>query len=163
MTYLLTFTTYGTHLRGDPRGSIDRHENKPGQPTLDPSPHLHSADQSRLQSPPVTLDEPQRRLVLESIQQTCDYRGWLLLAAHVRTNHVHAIISSDTPAEHILRDLKAYASRHLNRAHGHTPKRWTRGGSTRSLPCLEAIQAATRYVIDAQGSPMALYLASAPG
>ena len=160
MTYLLTFTCYGTHLRGDARGSVDRHRNQPGQPTLAPNPHLQTADQSRLQSPPVTLSETGCRLVLESMKQTCRFRGWLLVAAHVRTNHVHVIVASAGPAEPILRDLKSYASRRLNEAEGAQRKRWTRGGSTRSLPTARAIENAMRYVLDGQGGSMAVYLAA---
>lgn len=160
MTYLLTFTCYGSHLRGDLRGSIDRHRNQPGQPTLAPNPRLHSADRSRLQSPPVTLPEPTLRLVLESLRQTCRFRGWLLVAAHVRTNHVHVIVASEGPAEPILRDLKSYASRRLNEAEGARGPRWTRGGSTRSLPTRRAIESAVRYVLDGQGVAMAVYFAA---
>jgi len=36
LAYLITFTTYGTWLHGDPRGSVDREHNVWGTPFLDP-------------------------------------------------------------------------------------------------------------------------------
>lgn len=162
MTFLLTLTTYGTHLHGDPHGSIDRHQNQPCQPTIAPHARRLAANQARLLSPPFVLTEPRRRLVLESIQETCHYRDWSLIAAHVRTNNIHVIVAAEAPPESILPDLKAYASRRLNAVEGHNLRRWTRGGSTHSLPTAQAIQAATRCVIDAQGAPMSLYLAPEP-
>ena len=38
---------------------------------------------------PYHLDQTRRDAVLEAIQGVCAHRGWLLLAVHVRTSHVH--------------------------------------------------------------------------
>ncbi len=51
-----------------------------------------------------------------ALRETCQRWGWTLLAAHVRTNHVHAVLETDRPAEHVLNCLKAHASRALNLA-----------------------------------------------
>ena len=38
---------------------------------------------------PYLLDAAHRELVLSAILETADHNRWRLLAAHVRTNHVH--------------------------------------------------------------------------
>ncbi len=38
LAYLITFSTYGTHLHGDPRGSVDVRHNMPGTAVLPPDP-----------------------------------------------------------------------------------------------------------------------------
>jgi REP element-mobilizing transposase RayT len=38
----------------------------------------------------------------------------MLLAAHVRTNHIHVVVEADLRPERVMNDLKPYASRYLN-------------------------------------------------
>ena len=110
---------------------------------------------------PYVLDETGRAVVLAAIQKHCAYRGWNLLAAHVRSNHVHAIVEAETPPERILNEFKSYASRELNRLNRDRPerKRWARHGSTRWLWSDEDAGQALQYVIHEQGEPMALFIA----
>src|SRR6266498_1875166 len=86
-------------------------------------------------SRPYHLDQARRDAVLEAIQEVCGHRGWGLLAAHVRSNHVHTVVEAEVPPERVLSDFKAYASRRLNRMRLDQPnrKRWARHGSTRWL------------------------------
>ena len=58
-----------------------------------------------------------------------------------------------------MNDLKAYASRCLNRKGLDEParKRWARHGSTRWLWKRENVSAAIRYVVDEQGDPRAVF------
>ena len=88
-------------------------------------------------------------------------RGWDLLAAHVRSNHVHAIVESETRPERIMNEFKSYASRELNRLDRDGPdrKRRARHGSTRWLWKDEDLQQALQYVVDEQGEPLALFIA----
>lgn len=60
------------------------------------------------------MDEPRREAVLASIINRCMNRKWNLIAAHVRTNHVHLIVDAEDQPERIMNDLKSFASRHLN-------------------------------------------------
>jgi REP element-mobilizing transposase RayT len=115
--------------------------------------------QEMLQDPYV-LDPAARAVVLTTIQGHCAYRGWKLLAAHVRTNHVHVVLESEIRPERVMNELKAYASRQLNRQGSDGPerKRWARHGSTRWLWKDEDVRNAVRYVIDEQGDPMAVFL-----
>jgi REP element-mobilizing transposase RayT len=110
---------------------------------------------------PYVLDQVSRAVVLAAIQRHCALRGWNLLAAHVRSNHVHAIVESETRPERIMNEFKSYASRELNRLGVDSPnrKRWARHGSTRWLWKDEDVIHALQYVIDEQGAFMALFVA----
>src|ERR1700676_3532539 len=54
-------------------------------------------------------------------------RCWSLLAAHVRTNHVHVVVQAEVQPEKVMNDFKSYASRSLNRLlhDGADRKRWS--------------------------------------
>jgi REP element-mobilizing transposase RayT len=86
-------------------------------------------------------------------------RGWRLWAAHVRTNHVHVVVSADRDPGRIMSDLKARASRDLTRAgfDDANRRRWTRHGSTRHLFREEDVEEKIRYTLDEQGERMAWY------
>ena len=110
------------------------------------------------------MDAPRREAVLRALQGACRCREWALLAAQVRTNHVHAVVRAEAKPEKVLNALKAYASRLLNHleldATGR--KRWVRHGSPRWLWKGEQVEAAIRYVVNEQGESMAVYQATAP-
>ena len=161
MRYFLTFTCYGTRLHGDESGSVDRRHNLVGSQLLEPDAQRVRAERCQMLQDPYVLDEAGRAVVLAAIQRHCAYRGWNLLAAHVRSNHVHTIVEAETRPERIMNELKSYASRELNRLTSEGPdrKRWVRHGSTRWLWNDEDVRHALQYVIDEQGEPMALYVA----
>ena len=117
-----------------------------------------------MDQPPYGLDRARREAVLVSLQERCSRHCWSLLAAHVRGNHVHVVVEADARPERIMNDLKAYASRWLNRMGLDQParKRWAWHGSTRWLWKSEDISAAIRYVVDGQGEPMAVFEATEP-
>jgi REP element-mobilizing transposase RayT len=108
---------------------------------------------------PYRMDERRRKAVLTSLQERCSQKNWSLLAAHVRTNHVHLVVEGEARPERMMNDLKSYASRFLNRMglDQSARKRWARHGSTRWLWKPDNVTAAIRYVIDQQGDPMALF------
>jgi len=105
------------------------------------------------------LDKPRRDAVLKAMVEVCAFRGWRLLAAHVRTTHVHAVVEAEDPPERIMSDFKSYASRRLNRIGVDQPdrKRWARHGSTRWLWKAQHVSAAMQYVVAEQGAPMSAY------
>ncbi len=105
------------------------------------------------------LDQTRRDAVLEALQEVCAHRGWSLLAAHVRSNHVHTVVAAEVPPERIMSDFKAYASRHLNRMRLDEPnrKRWARHGSTRWLWKPRHVSAAMQYVVGEQGDAMSVF------
>ena len=63
---------------------------------------------------PYVLDQAGRAVVLAAIRRHCAHRGWNLLAAHVRSNHVHAVVEAEARPERIMNEFKSYASRELN-------------------------------------------------
>ena len=66
------------------------------------------------------------------------------------SNHFHVVADGgDANPEWMLRDLKSYASRALNRQWGKPASGtwWTTSGSKRRLPERAAVAAAVRYVL----------------
>ena len=110
---------------------------------------------------PYVLDEVARPVVLAAIQGHCACRGWDLLAAHVRSNHVHRIVEAETRPERIRNEFQSYVSRELNQLTSERPdrKRGARHGSPRWLWKDADVRHALPYVIDEQGEPMALLVA----
>ena len=112
-----------------------------------------------MDQPPYHLDPTRREAVWRAIQGVCAHRGWNLLAAHVRSNPVHAVVEAEAPPERIMNDFKAYASRHLNWMGLDEPrrKRWARHGSTRWLWKPRQVSAAIQYVVAEQGDAMSVF------
>ena len=117
-----------------------------------------------MNEPPYEMDSDGRAIVLQTLAEVCSHRGWNLLAAHVRTNHVHVIVEAEVPPERVMNDCKVYASRALNRLDGQEPgrRRWARHGSTRWLWRDQDVREAVRYVVEQQGKPMAVFLGDVP-
>jgi len=110
------------------------------------------------------MDDGQRAIVLGAIEGVCRYKHWHLLAAQVRSNHVHIVVDADVAPELAMNAFKAYASRTLNLAQPQQKGRirWARHGSTLHLWSQKKVDAAMRYVLEKQGEPMACYRLSAP-
>jgi REP element-mobilizing transposase RayT len=161
MRYFITFACYGAHLHGDESGSVDRSHNLPGGRFVDADPLRASAERQRMQQAAYLLDRESRAVVLQTLREVCVHRCWNLLAAHVRTNHVHVVVEAEVSPEKVMNRFKSYASRGLNRLlpEGAAPIRWTRHGSTRWLFKDQDVMDAIRYVIDEQGEAMAVFVA----
>jgi REP element-mobilizing transposase RayT len=159
MTYLITFACYGCHLHGDAGGSVDPDHNLPGSRVVEANAKRIAWVRSRMDQPPYSMDQARRSVLLASVVERCIDREWRLLAAHVRTNHVHLVIEAEVRPERVMNDLKSFASRKLNELalDGADRKRWARHGSTRWLWKRDAVLAAIQYVIDKQGEKMAVY------
>jgi len=162
LAYFLTFTTYGTWLHGRAPGSVDRDHNQVGEPFLPADPDHEAQIRQRLVEPPFFLDQPRRRVVLATVLAVSEYRHWIPLAIHVRSNHVHIVVRGLADPDRMLNDFKAYATRRLKEAGFDRDRRhrWTEGGSTRFLWRAEKVPEAVRYVVDQQGEPMEVYEAS---
>lgn len=156
VAYFITFHTYGTWLHGRAEGSVDYHRRKRGAPFVRPDERLVTARQRQMKADSVRLDESCRKVVLHSILETCQYRDWPLHAIHVRENHVHVVVSSQAAPEKVLRDLKAYATRHL-RANGLIDAKspvWSEHGSTRYLWDESRVVEKIQYTLYGQGRAM---------
>jgi REP element-mobilizing transposase RayT len=159
LAYLITFTCYGTWLHGKGPASVDRDHNIPGTPFLAPDAKREERERRRMDQPPYELDAPRRQVVLNAIREVAEYRAWELYAAHVRTTHVHVVVSSSETPERVMNDFKVYASRGLNKAgfENAERKRWTRHGSNPYLWKPRDVEAAVHYVLHEQGEPMAVF------
>ncbi len=159
MTYFITFACYGCRLHGDESGSVDKQHNLPGGRLLEANPQRVAAEQESMNQPSYAMDKNRRDAVLASVLERCSASGWNLLAAHVRTNHVHLVIDAEAKPERVMTDLKSYASRYLNQMGMDQPtrKRWGRHGSTQWLWERRDVADAIRYVVDGQGEPMAAF------
>jgi REP element-mobilizing transposase RayT len=135
----------------------------PGTRRSEPRPQLRQYIEASLKQEPFALDEAQRAIVLEAIENVCRFKHWQLRAAHVRSNHVHTVVDADVAPELAMNAFKAYASRALNLAHPQEQGRlrWARHGSTVYLWSSEKVNAAINYVLGKQGEPMACYRSSA--
>jgi REP element-mobilizing transposase RayT len=159
--WLLTWTTYGSWLPGDPRGFVSnvadetgqgvRHNTR-GEPCDADLPALHDWMETQLKGPVVLLNRDQAIALLAQFQETARHRGWLLRAAAVMRNHAHLLVgvSGDPEPDTLLRDFKSYASRALNRRWGRPASGtwWTESGSKRKKAGEEAVRDAVGYVRD---------------
>ena len=127
---------------------------------METNPERAATEAELMDQEPYLLDSKRRAAVLESIREVCLHREWTLLAAHVRTTHVHAIVEAQSKPEKIMNDFKSYASRKLNRLECDTQsrKRWAHHGSTRWLFEDENVRQAIKYVVEEQGEPMAVFV-----
>ena len=161
LAYFITFSTYGTWLHGTDKGmgSVDAEHNGYGSPFIEPDAQRMNEAQASMVQPAYLLDAPRRRIVRDAIIAICREKGWNLLALHVRTNHVHVVVQAERDPGRLMSDLKARASRDLNRAGLDPPerRRWTRHGSTIYLFEEENVHEKIRYTIDGQGRMMEWY------
>jgi len=132
----------------------------------EPQPKLAQFARNLQKSPAVLLTKKQAEAVCLQFQETATHRGWRLLAAAVMANHFHVVVavSDDPDPKRMLVDLKAYASRILNRkfnpqqpADAAPRKWWTKGGSRRKLPDHRAVAAAVNYVLHKQPHPLVVW------
>ncbi|MFL6436541.1 MAG: hypothetical protein ACJ71Q_03095 [Terriglobales bacterium] len=156
LAYLITFRSYGTWLHGDERGSVDRFHNQYDSPTFPSNDARQQQSGERLKQSPVTLSAEQCQSVELAIRETCDLRRWPLRALNVRTNHVHAVVSTEGRPELALNALKANATCQMRKdgqwQHSRSP--WSDGGSRRYVWTEVGLERAIEYVLNGQGGPI---------
>jgi REP element-mobilizing transposase RayT len=159
LAYFLTFTTYGTWLHGNAKGAVDDEHRGYGEPFMGADAERERVAREAMVQGPYRMSAAEREIVCQAIVTLARERGWLLLAVHVRTNHVHLVVSADRDPGRIMSDLKARASRDLTCAgfDNAERRRWTRHGSTRHLFRAEDVEAKIRYTLDEQGERMSWY------
>ena len=97
LAYFITWTCYGTWLHGEDEGSVDRRHNRFGEEYLPADPSRNDAEQRSMDQPCYHLHEARRKIVLETIIDQARYRGWTLLAVHVRSTRVHVVLQAELP------------------------------------------------------------------
>jgi len=153
LAYFITFRTYGTWLHGDRRGSVDRFHNRYGTPHLPPNPLREQYMKSLMKRPPVRLSRKQRKVVEDSIWDTCKTRKWILWAANARTNHVHSVVTADCGSKKARSILKAGATKTMRERGVWRSSRspWADRGSRRRVYTRKHLMAAIDYVLYDQG------------
>jgi REP element-mobilizing transposase RayT len=154
--YFLTFACYGARLHGSDSGSVDREHNVPGTSTLRVHERRVRFERREMTNPPTTLSGRAREIALLAIRDVCDFRGWVLHAAHVRSNPVHIVVAASAETSELLQKFKTRISRALNAEFGQR-RWWARHGSTVPLWDPRRVDDAVAYTWD-QGEPMARYL-----
>ncbi len=155
LAYLITFTTYGTWLHGDIRGSIDRNHNEYGSKFLPEKEIFKQQARKLLKNNAVLLDAKERDVVLDAILSQCDFRRWFAHTVHVRSNHIHIVVSALEKPEKIMSTFKSYSTRALRTSGINRTRFWTTHGSTKYLWSKEKLETAIEYVRDRQGVMMA--------
>ncbi len=156
LAYFLTWHTYGTWLPGQAPGSVDDSHNAYGAPFAPADSDRLNQSVGRMADKFVTLDETRRQAVQDAIVEVCEYRGWRLLALHVRTTHVHAVVAASANPEKVMNDFKAYATRRLrrNQLADCATRIWAMHGSTRYIWNEEQLTEKVAYVVDGQGAAL---------
>jgi REP element-mobilizing transposase RayT len=175
LAYLLTFSTCGTLLPGSEKGWVDaqhsplnlRHAEKRGlilacSPMLPFNSKRQACWRAHLNEIPWILEPAARQITLGAMGSVCSHRQWIAHAIHIRTTHVHAVITGDAAPERMLSDFNAYATGALRRALPKMQRRryWANHGSTRYLWNEVSFRAAIDYVLNGQGERMACYCAA---
>ncbi len=147
LAYFVTWTTYGTWLRGDARGSIVG-DNRFGAPHAERDNARQRHDEKLLTHEPVRFGDAERTVVEATIREVCEHRDWRILALACRTNHVHVVVAGSATPERMMNQLKSWSTRRLREANlvEAEGRVWTTHGSTRHLFDAKAVASAVHYV-----------------
>ena len=128
--------------------------NIPGTPRDADMLSLLRYTKEQLVGDPIHLSCEQAHALLTQFRETIAHRRWHLWAVAILRNHIHAAVGvpGDPEPSKILRDLKSYGSRALNKRWGKPTNGnwWASRGSKRKLKNDDAIHATVRYVIEQQ-------------
>lgn len=163
LAYFLTWTTYGSHLHGDERGSIEILPGRGRTRLLAPSNTRQDGARALMRWPETRLSPPAREVVHTAITDHAALRTWRIDALNVRSNHVHVVVDC-RPSRHdaalpspekVMEEFKSWGTRRLRQAklvpaEGRT---WTDHGSTRWLNHQAGHIAAITYVSEFQDDP----------
>ncbi len=161
-SYFLTWTTYGTWLPGDARGSKSRKTNPFGFPDITPNPLLVEYSRRQMKQKPYMLDVSQREVVKSAITSYTHKKSLELIAVQIRSNHIHiAIAETDLEPMKLISNLKRAISYELkiqfNDAAGF--KHWSRGGHFKIIENEEALIQIIDYIVNEQGEKIEFYIA----
>jgi REP element-mobilizing transposase RayT len=146
-TYFITWSTYGSWLPGDARGWRKRQNGEQR-----PRPFLADWCREQMRYEAVLLSENDRRTIHNACQEHCDYRGWVLLAVHARTNHVHAVVIANAAPRVVRNQFKANCTRSLRTQEIPLDAKqpWVKGGDIEVLDTDDDVENCVQYVLDAQ-------------
>ena len=97
------------------------------------------------------LSAEQRKLVEAQLEETCQFRKWVLQAKNCRSNHMHIVVGAYNVAPKKIRiDLKAWCTRRLKESDPTRQNWFTERGSIRWLFDDESLDLVVQYVNEAQ-------------
>ncbi len=88
IAYFITWTTYGTWLSGDQRGSWHRGQYQ------SPNELFRQMAAAEMKETAFTLSQEDRAIVEETVPTHCEIRSWKLHTVHARSNHVHVVVTT---------------------------------------------------------------------
>jgi REP element-mobilizing transposase RayT len=157
IAYHIVFTTYGTWLPNDPRGSFSKQiynqkltiiapikygkqENIPNKENL----NKFWADTSgKLKRQPYFIDEKSRQTIAESFANTISGLKLTVPACAIMKDHIHILVlRTEYKIGYIVNQLKSTATKKLNRKD--TP--WTEGYWKIFINNQETLQSAIEYI-----------------
>jgi len=134
--YMITWTTYGTWLRGDERGWREDGKIYEGEP------ELKQLDESQMKGEAIRLNSREKAIVKEAIFRKAESRGQKIFAILVWSNHIHAVVGYDGRSiEETVRIYKNTATAAL-RKNGFTGKVW--GGGYDKKYCFDEVSLKNR-------------------
>ena len=157
IAYHAIWTTYGTWLPNDPRGSYSKaaysaalralgevkYGRQAPQPDWEVLQRFRAAATPRLSRPRYFITEATRPVVAAALGRLSRAMGLAVRACSIMDDHVHLVVMrSRFRIEYVMNQLKGAGTRAL--AAGRTP--WTRNGWKVFLDDMEAVYAAMRYV-----------------
>jgi hypothetical protein len=157
--WLITWTTYGTWLPGDPRGNVSpvlradgtyaKRKNTPGVEWAAGDERTRKRARALQQFDSIRLDQDEAYAAAESIADAATSRTWLVLRGAVMATHAHVVLQGGgADGSAIRRILKGVSSAALSEHRGASLRWWTHGGSERGLRGAEAIAAGIKYVAE---------------
>lgn len=150
LAFFITFRTYGTWLHGDARGSVDDEHNVYGTALIRPNVMTEIRSAYRMTHPAMVLSTEQRAAVDLALLDVARHRGWTILAAAVRTNHVHIVCEGDAGVERMMGDFKRWSTKRLRESGLVAPDQpiWAVHGSTRYVWTEVQLRRALSYVVN---------------
>ena len=149
-TYHITFTTYGSWLLGDARGST-RH----GGIYIYPDPALEEQMRERCNYDEIKLSEEARRVAYKGILEEARFRNWKIHVLNVLAKHVHVLVTApcETSSSIVLARIKRGATEALKRA-GYFKDRqiWTRSGDIKIINTPGYFHRVYNYILNEQTS-----------
>jgi REP element-mobilizing transposase RayT len=137
----ITVGTYCSRLHGGERPTVDRAQNKRGQPFIGRDEARERSEREAARGPAVSLTPAQRELIEGILPAICERGGWTYRIAAVpgppENDHFHILLEAD-PAIHgkqIRKWLKRWLTEELDKTFGRPEggEWWVEDGSTKPV------------------------------
>ncbi len=88
---LISFSCYAAHLPGHEAGAWD-HVRRGERRFVAGNAGLESHRRGLMPQDAYVLGEEEQSIVADTIVSVCRYKGWQLVAVHVRSTHLHGVV-----------------------------------------------------------------------